>query len=265
MNGALYVRIAVRDGESRVIDSYAHAPFHYLPPVRCADAPPLLTVVNSSGGVLGGDVLDIAIDLGPGARLTLRQQAATKVHGSDGAEARGTARFTLGEGALLDYFPDTIIPFARSNYAQTTRVELAAEAVMLLAEIVTAGRLARGEHFAFTRLALDVSCTGGGALLLRDRCDLRPPEQELDNPAILGNATIWGSFYVLTMKPLDPAVIDDVDGILRGVAKGSGGASAAPAGLLGRVASTSLDAVHAAMQSARALVLSRTDVAGGNG
>ena len=46
----------------------------------------------------------------------------------------------------------------------------------------------RGERFAFTRLALDVRCTGGGALLLRVRCDLRPAEHELDNPAILGDA-----------------------------------------------------------------------------
>src|SRR5262249_7052917 len=120
MNGALHIRIAVQDGETRVIDSYAHAPFHYLPPARRDGAPPLLTVVNSSEGVLGGDVLDVAVALGAGTRLTLRQQAATKVYRSDGQQARSTARFTLGEGAVLDYFPDEIIPFAGSDFVQTT-------------------------------------------------------------------------------------------------------------------------------------------------
>jgi urease accessory protein len=128
MNGALELRIAVEGTETRVIDSYAHAPFHYLPPVHRAGRSPLLTVVNSSGGVLGGDVLDMTMDLGPGTRLTLRQQAATKVYRSGGQRARSTCRFTLGEGALLDYFPDEIIPFAGSDFSQTTEIELAAGA-----------------------------------------------------------------------------------------------------------------------------------------
>ncbi|MFI5367000.1 MAG: urease accessory protein UreD [Candidatus Binatia bacterium] len=264
MDGALRIRIAAQDGESRVIESYAHAPFHYLPPMHRDGAPPLLTVVNSSGGVVGGDVLDMQVDLGRGSTVMLRQQAATKVYRSETGPARSCCRFRLADAAVLDYFPEEIIPFAGSDYAQTTEITLAPGATALFGEIVTAGRLARGERFAFTRLDLDLQCTGNGTLLLRDRAELRPAQQPLDNPALLGDATIWASFYALTTQPLPAVLIEAVDDVLHSVAAGAGGATAAPAGLVGRVVGTSLDTVRAAMQRARALVLNGMQLAEGD-
>lgn len=257
MNGLLRLRCAAYGGETRVVDSYAHAPFHYLPPTRRADGLPLLTVVNSSGGVLGGDALELSVDLGPHAALAVRPQAATKIYRTAQGPARSRSRFTLAAGALLDYNADAIIPFAGSDFTQTTEIELAAGARAVLAEIVTAGRLARDERFAFTRLVLDVQCFAGGALLLRDRADLQPARRRLDAPAILDTATVWASLYVLATAPLSAAFIDAVDARLRAVRGGAGGATAAPAGLLGRVVGTSLDAVGDAVTAARVLALER--------
>ena len=263
MNGTLHIGVAVTDGETRVTESYAHAPLHYLPP-SYRDNVPLLTLVNSSGGILGGDRLDIAIQLGPGATLALRAQAATKIYRSDRGPARSACRFTLAAGARLDYLAEEIIPFAGSEYTQTTEVEIAADATMLLGEIVTAGRLARGERFAFTRLALDLQCTSGGALLLRDRSDLQPARRRLDDTAILGDATIWGSYYLLTARSVEPALIEELDDVLRAVGDGTGGATAGPVGMVGRVVSTSLDAVRGTFEQVRSLVLSRRPSAGGD-
>src|SRR5262245_24437138 len=184
MRGELRVRLHALEGESRVIDSYAHAPFHYLPP-RPGD-PPLLTIVNSSGGVLGGDLLDIRVDLDAGAQLRLRTQAATKVYRSVSGSARSISRFTLAPAAALDYLPDEVIPFAGSDYEQQTIVDLDAGAIALVSEIVTAGRLARAECFAFAHLALDVRCVHRGRLLYRDRAELRPGADPLTASAVLG-------------------------------------------------------------------------------
>jgi len=260
VDGALRVRVTVHNGESRVAESYARAPYHYLPIIQRDGDLPLLTIVNSSGGILGGDVLEARIDLDAHAAVILRQQAATKVYRSASGPARSLCHFVLGEGAWLDYFPDEIIPFAGSVYAQTTRVELAPHAVMLFGELVTAGRLARGERFAFTRLTLDVQCTAGGALLLRDRADLEPAREWLENPAILGDATLWGAFYLLTTAPVDGAVVEDIDEILRAAGDGRGGASSAPSGIVGRVVGTSLETVRDGLQLARTRVAERFSV-----
>jgi len=262
VDGALRVRVAVHDGESRVAESYARAPYHYLPIIQRDRDLALLTIVNSSGGILGGDILDARIDLDAQAAVVLRQQAATKVYRSACGPARSVCHFVLGEGAWLDYFPDEIIPFAGSEYVQTTRVELARHAIMLFGEIVTAGRLARGERFAFKRLTLDVQCAAGDAQLLRDRADLEPACQQLENPAMLGDATLWGTFYLFTTAPVDGALVEDIDEILRAPGDGVGGASTAPSGIVGRVVGTSLETVRDGLQLARSRVLERLRVGG---
>lgn len=256
MDGVLRIRVAAEGGETRVTDSYARAPFHYLPPSRCDGDLPRLTIVNSSGGVLGGDRLKLEVEVGAGAALSLRTQAATKIYRSEHGPAQSDCRFRLAHGAFLDYFPGEIIPFAGSDYTQKSEIDLAPGASMLLAEIVCAGRIARGERFAFTRLVLDLACsTTGGGRLLRDRADLRPCEGGWKSEAILGEASIWGSFYFLSAEPLDASLIDTVDERLRSVEGGAGGATGGPAGLFGRVLGGSLDSVREALGRARDLAL----------
>ena len=255
MKGKLHVRLSAGDGSTHVSDGYAHAPFHYLPPRAFAGEPPLLTIVNSSGGVLGGDQLEMRIELDPGAMLTLRTQSATRLHRSNGEAACSLCRFSLGADARLDYFPDEIIPFAGSDYEQLTMIDLAPGATALVGEVVTAGRLAREERFAFTRLALDLRCTGGGRLLLRDRAEIRPAEQHLAAKAILAEATVWATFYYFTLSPLEGGFVERIDEALCAVESGVGGASRSLCGVIGRVAATSVQAVHEALHRAREIAL----------
>jgi len=249
MRGELRVHVAAEHGRTRVIESYAHAPFHYLPPTT--GDPPLLTIVNSSGGVLGGDVLDAEIDLAAGATLALRTQAATKLYRSERGVALSTTRFRLAQDAVLDYFPDELIPFAGSDYAQATQVDLASNAVMVMSEIVTAGRTECGERFQFTRLLLDVRCSVAGTLRMWDRADLQPSRQHLESRALLADATVWGTLYVMTTRVLPQRLADSLQATLASLEPGHGGASLAPLGLIGRVVSTSLDAVREALAAAR--------------
>lgn len=255
MDGVLRVRMVARNGGSCVAESYAHAPYHYLPPVDRAGEPPLLTVVNSSGGILGGDVLDLHLDLGAGAAVSVRQQSATRVYQTTREPSRSHNRFTLGRDAFVDYFPDEIIPYAGSAFEQTTEIELAEGAVMLFGEIVTAGRLARDECFAFARLTIDLQCRSGGQVVLRERADLDPRQQPLAGRAILGDALLWGGFYLLTSAPADPTLTDELDAILCDITDARGGATAAPAGIVGRVVGRSLESARNGLQAARAAAL----------
>jgi urease accessory protein len=259
MNGALRVRVDERRGETRVIDSYANAPFHYLPLARRGEGLPVLTLVNSSGGVLGGDRLDLEIDVGERACLAVRSQSATKLHRSNRGTACARSRFRLAEGALLDYFPEETIPFADSDFEQVTEVTLAPGAVLVFVEIVAAGRLERGERFAFRRLVVDFRCRasgrGGEVQGLRDRYDLQPSLQRLSASSILGDATIWGTFYLLTSSPLEDPLVEALDESLRSSPDCSGGATRSPFGASGRVVGCSLEALRTVLQRTRDLAL----------
>lgn len=259
MDGALRVRVEDRCGETRVIDSYAKAPLHFFPLSRRGDDLPVLTLVNSSGGIIGGDRLDVDIDLGKRTHLAIRSQSATKLHRSSRGTALARSRFRLAEGALLDYFPEETIPFAESDFEQVTEATLAPGAVLLFVEIMAAGRLERGERFAFRRLLVDFRCRApgrrGGMGGLRDRYDLQPSTQRLGASPILGEATIWGTLYLLTTSPLEDPLIEAIDESLRSSPDCLGGATRGPLGACGRVIGNSLEALRAVLQRTRDLAL----------
>src|ERR1700741_3582211 len=76
-------------GEAHVVESYARAPFHYLPVSRRDGGLPVLTLVNSSGGVLGGDALEVTVALLPGRADSVRRQ---RLHADDSSHARTRSR-----------------------------------------------------------------------------------------------------------------------------------------------------------------------------
>ena len=58
---------------------------------------------------------------------------------------------TLHDGAYLEYLPDPAIPFRRSRFLATTRIQIAPSATLIYAEILAASRkyYGDGEFFQF--------------------------------------------------------------------------------------------------------------------
>jgi urease accessory protein len=106
---------------------------------------------NLSGGVLGGDLLELSVEVGDGASAQLTSTGATRLYrcrpGSTAALQQ--QRLLVGRGALLEYLPDELIPFAGSRYLQETVIELSDDAGLFWWETVAPGRAARGEVFMF--------------------------------------------------------------------------------------------------------------------
>jgi urease accessory protein len=265
VEGRFSIRVAAGDRESRVVDSYASAPFHYLPYIpasrRTKDAA-LVTLVNSSGGVVGGDRLAIDVALGRGARLDLATQSATRLYRSTTGAATCVQRLRLGPGAALEYCPDEIIPFAGSDYEQTTEVHLEPGASAILSEVVAAGRLARGERLAFSRLVLDLRCFAAGRLVLRERAALEPLRRPLDRSGILGDFGAWASFHVMVGRAQPAAeMIEEIDRVFAVVTGGCGGASASPAGVVARAVAAEVEPLRDAIARAREIAAGALRVA----
>ncbi|MDX5360610.1 MAG: urease accessory protein UreD [Alphaproteobacteria bacterium] len=102
-------------------------------------------LINTAGGVTGGDRFAAEIAAGDGAALTLATQAAEKVYRSPGGEARLAVRLAAGRGARLLWLPQETILFDRGQLARTLDVEMAADATVLLCEAMVLGRTAHGE------------------------------------------------------------------------------------------------------------------------
>lgn len=103
-------------------------------------------LVNTAGGVAGGDRFDIEISAGEGARLTLTTAAAEKIYRAPDVPARLDISLKAGSRAHLAWLPQETILFDGAKISRRIDIDLAESASLLLCEIVVFGRAAMGER-----------------------------------------------------------------------------------------------------------------------
>jgi urease accessory protein len=190
-------------------ECYFQVPLQVLRPVYLDDVgTAYLYLVSPCGGVVGGDVYTMTVVVEAQARCCLTTPAATRLYATAGAPARQRLDVTLHAGAVLEYVPAQIIPFAQAAFHQETRVRLGPGACFMLGEIVAPGRLARGEAFAYRDYDARVCIVDAQErVLLYERTRLRPGWQRLDGPGLFENYAYLGTFYVLVEGTALPATL----------------------------------------------------------
>ena len=161
-SGESRVVFAVRDGATRLADLYQRDPCRVLFPDPEPGDPPQAVLVTTSGGIAGGDVLKMAVEVGPGGHAVVATQAAEKIYRAALASDPCTIDVALyvGEGATLDWLPQETIVFEGAQLKRRTVARVGAGGSLLACEMVVLGRAASGERF-----------TGG---LLLDAWSVRP-------------------------------------------------------------------------------------------
>ncbi|HZL30673.1 MAG TPA: urease accessory protein UreD [Pseudolabrys sp.] len=102
-------------------------------------------IVNTGGGMTGGDRFTLRFEMGEGASLIAGTAAAEKIYRSTGPDTEMDVRLTLGEGARLCWLPQETILFDRARLSRRIDIDLAQDASLILAEAVVFGRAAMGE------------------------------------------------------------------------------------------------------------------------
>ena len=115
-----------------------------FPSAPVADVPHAV-LVTASGGMVGGDRLDITVEAGQDAKALVTTQAAEKIYRSTGATAHLTATVQARGGAWLEWLPQETILFDAARLRRTTSVRLERDARVLAGEILVFGRQAHGE------------------------------------------------------------------------------------------------------------------------
>jgi len=130
-------------------------------------------LLHPPGGVVGGDRLEVAVQVGEGAHALITTPGAAKFYRSAGPRAEQVQRLMVAAGGVLEWFPQENILFPGANLRLHTAVELAAGARFLGWEIQCLGRPAVAERFAAGQadLRLDVRRDGVPLLLERLRLD----------------------------------------------------------------------------------------------
>jgi urease accessory protein len=116
--------------------------------VRCPNTPGgelEAVIVNTAGGMAGGDRFALDIKLERQAQLVVTTAAAEKVYRTIEPEAEVEIKLAVAAGGALAWLPQETILFDRARLRRSIEVELADDAQLLLAEAVVFGRSGMGE------------------------------------------------------------------------------------------------------------------------
>jgi urease accessory protein len=131
-------------------------------------------LINTSGGLAGGDQVDIVAEAGPNARLTLTSQAAERVYRTIGPAAVVNVRLKAGAGARLLWLPQETILFDGSALSRHIDVDLAPDATFCAVETIVFGRKAMGENITRISVRDDWSVRRAGMTMHREALALGP-------------------------------------------------------------------------------------------
>ena len=134
-----------RHGATRLKTLYQEGCVKIRLPSPLPGEPPEAILINTAGGLAGGDRIAAEIEIGETTSATVTTQACERVYRSTGAAAVVTNRLTVGAGARLAWLPQETILFDGGRLSRRLEVDLAGDAELLAMEAVLFGRTAMGE------------------------------------------------------------------------------------------------------------------------
>ncbi len=162
--GAARISVAHDSTRTRLRDLHQSGCSKLRLPRRAGDAVEAV-LINSSGGLTGGDVISVEVEVGPYAALDMTTQACERVYRSSGGVAKVETRITVADGGSLCWLPQETILFNGASLHRTLRMDLTGSAEALIVEPLIFGRTAMGERLSSIHLHDDWRIHHDGALL----------------------------------------------------------------------------------------------------
>jgi urease accessory protein len=102
-------------------------------------------IINTAGGLTGGDRMNWSINAAPGTRIDVTTQACEKIYKASAGTAEVSTSIRVGAGARVDWLPQETILFDRASLFRRLEVDLDDGAEFLAVEAILLGRKMMGE------------------------------------------------------------------------------------------------------------------------
>jgi urease accessory protein len=215
--GHLRLRFERRGERTILADLDARTPCLAQRALHCDEALPdmaWLFTITTTGTVLQGDRLALAVTLGPDARAHVTTQSATKIHSMDANYATQHTMFTLAPGAYLEYLPDPLIPHRAARYASETRIVVDPAASLLCSEIVQPGRKHHHPDEAFGATLLSFVTTAerpDGTRLFEERLHVEPARYPVRQTGVMDGYDVFANVILCTPPPVAERILARVE------------------------------------------------------
>jgi len=163
-------------------------------------------LINTAGGIAGGDRFDLEIAAADKARLAVSTAAAEKIYRSLGPDARIGIKLSAGAEASLAWLPQETILFDGARFHRSIDIELAPDARLVFAEAVVFGRTGMGESVAHGFFFDRWRVRRGGALIFAETVRLDGAIAETLGEAAVANG--GGAVATVLIVPGSPEIIE---------------------------------------------------------
>ncbi|MFJ8222717.1 urease accessory protein UreD [Streptomyces griseus] len=221
--GILDLAFAVRGGRTELVERYQKTPLQIMRPLWIDPEQPGMSyvyIMATGAGVAQADRYRMDFRCGPDTQVHLTTQAATKIFRMEHDYASQRVHLSAEAGSYVEYLPDPLIPFRGSRFYQRTEVTVAPGATVVVADTLTAGRLARGERHAYRVLATDLRISRpDGTLLAIDTLRLVPGRRGggVLGPAVFAGHDLVASLFAVTDRVPATVLADALHDALAGL------------------------------------------------
>jgi urease accessory protein len=219
--GSIRLGFVRADGETAIAGLRQSGSARVRFPRPAAGADPEAVLLNTAGGLTGGDRIDIEVTLAARCAATVTSAAAEKIYRTLDGAAQVRVHIEVEEGARLAWLPQPTILFDRARLDRRIDVAVAGSAGFLAVETLIFGRTAMGEDVRHGAARDSWRVRRDGRLVFADTF--------LAGGAVAGTldrgATLDGGRAVamlLWAAPDAPARLDEVRALLEGAACAAG-------------------------------------------
>jgi urease accessory protein len=133
-------------GDTRIKDLFQKSPIRIMFPRCGVGALEEAVLINTAGGIAGGDRLEYGITALANASIAVTSQAAEKVYRALDEPSRIITKLRAHGLAKLAWLPQETIIFNRASVNRLTEIEISSGAELLALEWLVLGRAAHGEE-----------------------------------------------------------------------------------------------------------------------
>jgi len=202
---------STRDGKTEIVTLYQEGCAKIRLPHTHNDGLQAV-LMNTAGGLTGGDHVRWSATAKAGAKLTLTTPACERVYRSIGGDAVVENRLLAEPGAHIDWLPQETILFEHARLDRSLEVDLAGDATLTAVEAVLLGREAMGEGAYEARLRDNWRIRRNGRLIHAEATLLSADPRERSGSSLLNGALAFAT--VLHVSPDAERKLDAVRALL---------------------------------------------------
>ncbi len=163
-------------------------------------------VLHPPGGYVGGDRIDLHVQVDAKGHALLTTPGAGKWYRSTGAYAEQSLRFRVARGAVFEWFPQGTIVFDGARARSDTRIDLEGDATYVGWDIVCLGRTASGESYNEGSVLTNTELYRDEIPLWLERGRIEGGSRSLEAPAVLDGQSVHATMIAASAR-LDTAMI----------------------------------------------------------